>query len=154
SYCSGLGVEHRLRMSDLPVIVRPWLGWLLGEVAQSILSLEEFDKLWETRAALCPDPFVGEERDSSWALLHSLSAGKHAKTLDLVQLRNIVARSRPPIELCYSELGSSGPILSTIHASKGREADMVVLAMPRHSEHLDDGHSIDIASIFEEGRVY
>src|SRR5581483_6692515 len=26
SYCSQAGVEHRLRMSDLPVVVRPWLG--------------------------------------------------------------------------------------------------------------------------------
>lgn len=35
SYCSQAGVEHRLRMSDLPIVVRPWLGWLLGETVQA-----------------------------------------------------------------------------------------------------------------------
>jgi hypothetical protein len=155
SYCSQAGVEHRLRMSDLPVVVRPWLGWLLGETVQAILDREDFDKLWESRGSICPVPFLGERRDDCWALLHRLAAGSRPSTLDLVQLRNIVARVRPPIELCYAELGVTGPILSTIHASKGREADTVVLVMPPHQEggkERRDG--TDSAAIFEEGRVY
>lgn len=155
SYCSGAGVEHRLRMSDVPLLVRPWLGWLLGEVTQSILSREELDKLWEARASLCAAPFVGEERDAAWVLLHRLAAGKRPKTLDLVLLRSIVARPRPPLELCYSELGNTGPILGTIHASKGREADTVVLVMPPHQEREGDkSYGTDTAAVFEEGRVY
>jgi hypothetical protein len=155
SYCSQAGVEHRLRMSDLPVVVRPWLGWLLGETVQAILDREDFDKLWESRASLCSAPFMGEQRDNCWALLHRLVAGSRQRTIDLVHLRNIVARARPPIELCYPELGATGPILSTIHASKGREADMVVLVMPPHRDRAAvarDG--TDSAAIFEEGRVY
>ncbi|WP_281316397.1 UvrD-helicase domain-containing protein [Polyangium sp. y55x31] len=154
SYCSQAGVEHRLRMSDVPIVVRPWLGWLLGETVQAILNQEEFDKLWESRASLCSAPFLGEERDTCWTLLHRLAAGSRPKTLDLVHLRNIVARSRPPIELCYSELGSRGPILGTIHASKGREADTVVLVMPPHQDHAEGGLDGDNAAVFEEGRVY
>ena len=155
SYCSQARVEHRLRMSDLPVIVRPWLGWLLGETVEAILDHEDFDKLWESRASLCPAPFVGEQRDACWALLHRLAAGHRPHTLDLMHLRDIVARARPPVELCCPELGSTGPILGTIHASKGREADVVVLVMPPpHSHGGDARDGTDSAEIFEEGRVY
>jgi hypothetical protein len=155
SYCSQAGIEHRLRMSDLPVVVRPWLGWLLGETEQAILDQEHFEKLWESRASLCAAPFVGEQRDACWAILHRFAAGSRSRTLDLVHLRNVVARARPPIELCYPELGSVGSILGTIHASKGREADTVVLVMPPHHDH-DGGaqNGMDSAEIFEEGRVY
>ena len=155
SYCSEAGVEHRLRMSDLPVVVRPWLGWLLGETEQAILDRKDFDNLWELRASLCDAPFVGEQRDACWALLHRLAAGSRPLTLDLVHVRNLVTRARPPIELCYPELGLRGPILGTIHASKGREADVVVLVMPPHHDHADDPRDeTDSAEIFEEGRVY
>jgi len=155
SYCSQAGVEHRLRMSDLPVVVRPWLGWLLGETVKAILDRDDFDKLWESRGSLCPAPFIGEQRDDCWALLHRLAAGSRPRTIDLVHLRNIVARARPPLELCYPELGPTGPILGTIHASKGREADTVVLVMPPHQERGDETRKgTDSAAISEEGRVY
>jgi len=155
SYCSQAGVEHRLRMSDVPIVVRPWLGWLLGEVTQAILGRDDFDKLWDSRAKLASAPFLGEQRDVSWNILHRFAAGVHPNTIDLVRLRGIVARARPPIELCYPELGSRGPILGTIHASKGREADIVVLVMPPPNDHKEDGRvGTDSAMVFEEGRVY
>ena len=155
SYCSQAGIEHRLRMSDLPVVVRPWLGWLLGETEQAILDQEHFERLWESRGSLCAAPFIGEQRDACWALLHRFAAGSRPRTLDLVHLRNVIARARPPIEFCYPELGAAGPILGTIHASKGREADTVVLVMPPHHDQGDDVQDgMDSAEIFEEGRVY
>ena len=64
-------------------------------------------------------------------LLHHLAAGVEPATVDLVHLRQIVSLSRPPVEVCLPDLGTTGPILGTIHASKGREADTVVLVMPR-----------------------
>ena len=32
SYCSAANLVHRLRMSDVSIVIWPWLGWLLGEV--------------------------------------------------------------------------------------------------------------------------
>lgn len=155
SYCSQAGVEHRLRMSEMPIVIRPWLGWLLGETVESILGREDFDRLWTAREALCTVPFLGEQRDDCWSLLHRLAAGPRPRTLDLVHLRRIVARGRPPLELCYPEFGVTGPILGTIHASKGREADTVVLVMPSHQETAGEAQGgTDSAAIFEEGRVY
>ena len=152
SYCSQADVQHRLRMSDLPVVVRPWIGWLFGEVRQAIIGKDDFERLWAARHAVAPAAFEGEQRDQAWELLHRFAAGRRPGTIDLVQLRRWIARTRPPIEFCYPDLGCFGPILGTIHASKGREADTVVLVMSSLREQDDDGR--DAARVFEEGRVY
>ena len=156
SYCSEAGVEHRLRMSDLPVVVHPWLGWLFGEVGEAILSREEFDNLWDLRAAIAPAAFDGQQRDDAWSMLHQLVAGSRPRMIDLVLLRRLIARARPPLELCASDLGVRGPILGTIHASKGREADTVVLAMPSARDVRANGAAVGAgnALMVEEGRVY
>jgi len=155
SYCSEAGIEHRLRMSDVPVVVRPWIGWLFSDVGRAIVSRDEFDKLWETRGSLAPAALDGEGRDESWNVLHRLAAGHRTRTIDLPRLCELVGRSRPPVELCYPDVGNTGPILGTIHASKGREADTVVLVMPPPNEQSEDGSDgVDSALLFEEGRVY
>ena len=154
SYCSQAGLEHRLRMSNLPVVIRPWLGWLFGEVTQTTITREEFDKLWDERRAIAAEPFAAEQPDACWRTLHQLSAAARPSRIDLVLLRSIVARSRPPLELCHSELGDAGPILGTIHASKGREADIVMLVMPPPRQREETGPTADTALVFEEGRVY
>ena len=106
------------------------------------------------RASLATAPFLGEQRDDCWNILHRLAAGSRPNTIDLVHLRGIVARARPPVELCCPDLGTQGPILGTVHASKGREADTVVLVMPSPNERNHDSHDADSALLFEEGRVY
>jgi len=155
SFSSEVGVEHRLRMSHTPVVVRPWIGWLLGEVTQSFIAKDDFDGLWESRAAISSAPFEDEDRDLAWNICHRLAAGRWPMTIDLEQFRRILARARPPVELCYPDLGNKGPILGTIHASKGREADTVVLVMPPPQEHTADAATGNHrAQVFEEGRVY
>jgi hypothetical protein len=156
SYCSDAGIEHRLRLSGLPTIVKPWLGWLLGEETTAVITRQGLEKLWNIRSEVCPQPFAGEGRDDAWSLLHRLAAGKRQDTIDLVHLRTIVSRSRPPLELCFPEMGNGGPILGTIHASKGREADTVVLVFPPPQQPQEDTTTTEgeRAAIFEEGRVY
>ena len=155
SYCSTAGIQHRLRMSGLPVVVRPWIGWVFGEYIEAFTTRERFSELWDSRGAVAPEPLAGEDRDACWRLLHRVSAGKRSGTIDLVQLRRLVSRSRPPAEICYPELGTAGPILGTIHASKGREEDTVVLVMPPPPDLCDDGvHGRNGAMVYEEGRVY
>ena len=151
SYCSGAGVQHRLRMSGVPTIVKPWLGWLFAEFDKALITNQEFDTLWAERMAISPAPLEGEQKENAWALLHKLAAGQMSGVVDMVHLRSILSRSRPPVEVCLPDLGVVGPILGTIHASKGREADTVVLVMPpAHYREPDASHE----SVLEEGRVY
>ena len=151
SYLSVHQVQHRLRMSGTPVVIRPWLGWLFAEYTEALITFEEFQDLWGRRLDMCASPFEGETQDDAWALLHKLAAGKRPGTVDLVQLRQVLSRSRPPVEVCLPDLGTTGPILGTIHASKGRQSDTVVLVMPQS---YSGSESDSRESRLEEGRVY
>ena len=151
SYCSSKGVQHRLRMSGLPLVVRPWVGWLFSEFEKALISWQEFETLWAHRSKICGAPLEGEQLDSAWELLRNLAAGDRPGVVDLVYLRAVLSRSRPPVEVCQPELGVAGPILGTIHASKGREADTVALVLPPES-YAGQFHSSDAA--LEESRVY
>ena len=151
SYCSKLGVQHRLRMSGVPTTVRPWIGWLFADFERPLITKQEFEDLWHKRLDVSAVPFEGEQAGSAWALLRRIAAGEWEGVVDLAYLRRIVSRSRPPVELCLPDLGTEGPILGTIHASKGREADTVALVLP------SDGYrsqSESHAEELEEGRVY
>jgi hypothetical protein len=154
SYCSEANVEHRLRMSGTPIVVRPWIGWLFGEHTQSFIERDDFNHLWQARADLASQPLAGVERDAAWSLLHRLAADRGSASIDLEILRGLVSRSRPPIELCESDVGYRGPILGTIHASKGREADTVVLVMPHPVATSSEAGDTADSDMFEEGRVY
>nr|WP_237212504.1 ATP-binding domain-containing protein [Ruegeria lacuscaerulensis] len=50
------------------------------------------------------------------------------------KLRRRLSQKRPPIDLTTQEYGLFGPIVGTIHASKGREAQNVVLLLPTGAE--------------------
>ncbi|MYC85677.1 MAG: AAA family ATPase [Acidimicrobiia bacterium] len=151
SYCTSYGVQHRLRMAGVPTMVHPWIGWMFAEFGKPLVTRREFDVLWDQRAAVSPTPFEGEDKDKAWTVLRQLAAGGRNNVVDLTYLRKLVSRTHPPIELSLPNLGMTGPILGTIHASKGREADSVALVCPavrRRSE------SDSRAEEREEGRVY
>ena len=48
---------------------------------------------------------------------------------------------RPPVEVSILDGGESGPILGTIHASKGREAEEVLLAISNTGKELNEEES-------------
>ncbi len=129
------GIPHRVRMSGLPVCLAPWIGAALAEHTDADLSRDRFIALWadsveETSLATC-------EADDAWAHLVRI-AGRTQTVVEMRLLRQRLGRKQPPAELCNAELGLHGPIVGTIHASKGREADTVHLMLPHaHSENLD-----------------
>ena len=151
SYCSNLEVQHRLRMSGLPLVVRPWLGWLLAEFDKPLITAQEFQALWSQRISISPAPFEGECEESAWGTLRHLAAAGRPDAVNLVHLRSLMSRSRPPVELCLPEVGVTGSILGTIHASKGREADTVELVLPPDGAL---GRDVSLDAALEEGHVY
>ena len=136
------GIPHRVRMSGLPVCLAPWIGATLSEHTEADLNRNRFMRLWAdgvhgTSLATC-------EADDAWAHLVRI-AGRTQTVVDMRLLRQRLGRKQPPAELCHAELGLHGPIVGTIHASKGREADTVHLM-------LSDTHGRDIDQD-EEARV-
>lgn len=114
---------YRLRMSGLPIPIHAWIGELLWNWADRRIGSQDFSAL--AAAAGWPET----ERLKRWGLLHELG-GAADGSLDLHRLRRQLARSSPPLLVASPEFGSEGPILGTIHASKGREADHVSLWLP------------------------
>ncbi len=120
------GIPHRVRMSGLPVCLAPWIGAALSEYTGADLSWDVFmtlwtDKVYGTSLATC-------DADDAWANLVRI-AGRTQTVVEMRLLRQRLGRKQPPAELCHAELGLHGPIVGTIHASKGREADTVHLML-------------------------
>lgn len=119
---------HRLRMSGLPPRIRPWLAAMFWDYTDVRLVRSRFETLWLARVSGeivqgAPGP------ETAWALLEEV-AGEGGGVVDMARLRGALARQSPPILFCSPEFGDTGPVLGTIHASKGREADDVFLFMP------------------------
>jgi hypothetical protein len=133
SFLTSSGIPHRVRMSGLPVCLVPWIGAALSEYTARDLSKAGFEELWASRVrgtSLAP-------YDSGEAWHHLVRIGGRTETVvDMRLLRQRLGRKQPPAELCAAELGDRGPIVGTIHASKGREADTVHL-MLSESSHPD-----------------
>lgn len=133
-------VPHRIRMSGLPTCIWSWVGACLSELAGSRLTRTTFHRLWAARVA------GGSHADctveDAWILLVEY-AGRSETEIDLRKLRSVLGRSQPPADFCRAELGTTGAILGTIHAAKGREASTVHLMLPiqqeaNENEDLDD----------------
>lgn len=121
-------IPHRLRMSGLPQRIRPWLAALFWDWHAPRVSRDGFVALWRERitgaaAAGAPQP------DEAWALLVEV-AGESIESVGLSRVRDRLGRSAAPLVFCSPEYGDSGPVLGTIHASKGREANEVHLFLP------------------------
>jgi hypothetical protein len=126
--------QHRLRLSGLPPRILPWCGLLLhGQIGHE-LTRTEFEHLWENQVSpILPD----FPKEPAWSLLVE-TAGKTATVIDLHRLRSVLGRSNPPASFTSPEYGDAGPILGTIHASKGREAEDVCLYLPPEADEDDE----------------
>jgi hypothetical protein len=125
---------HRLRLSGLPARVLPWPGLLLRNHAASKLTRFDFEKLWEGQVRpVLPDT----SKDAAWALLVE-TAGETDTVISITRLRTVLGRANPPATFTSPEYGDSGPIIGTIHASKGREAEEVCLYLPPEADEDDE----------------
>lgn len=119
---------HRIRMSGLPMAIKPWIGICLNDYCEKLLSKKEFEIIWVNRRE-----YLYEKEtlncSKAWNLLVK-HAGLTEFSVEMKELRKVLSRTPPPLDFLCPEFGLSGPILGTIHASKGREAEEVDLMIP------------------------
>jgi hypothetical protein len=127
-------IPHRLRMSGLPVRILPWVSRLFWNHAERRLTRTNFDKLWSDQVASHPG---APDADAIWQLMVE-TAGDSPAIIDIHRLRTVLGRSGPPATFTSPEYGDAGPIIGTIHASKGREAEEVCLYLPPEPEDDDE----------------
>ena len=139
------GIAHRIRMSGLPQVIEPWIGLLLAGWTEGILTQDDFLERWAAHAGSPAVSQSGRSPESAWRSLQRLGHARRGH-VDIGKLRVALSRARAPVEVAVADIGAGGPILGTIHASKGREADDVVLMLPGDKVGEDTDH-------LEEGRV-
>ncbi len=138
------GVPHRVRMSGLPTSVHSWVGVCLWDHVAGLLTRKVFLEAWDRRVQGTHHAIL--ESEAAWELLVEV-AGKSRTAVDFRRLRGVLGRSAPPATFCRAEVGTHGPVVGTIHAAKGREADTVHLMLPGK---IDDPEQVDVD---EEARV-
>ena len=128
------GRNFRLRLTGRPTRVDPWIGALLGgHPASQRLSRDTFQACHEALG-----PAVERDAEECWAILLDLDGSGR----DYVSAGHVAdGLAEPPLDLLVDHEGTSGPLLSTIHAIKGREAERAMLLLSRapHGDTLDWG---------------
>ena len=144
SFANSEKIQHRIRMSGLPTMVHPWLGQLLANYTDNTIDRDAFLTLWtyQGRRLLNAD----FDLDSAWNLIFDL--GRRGSVVSVPEVRKKLARTPPEFRATLPDLGAAGPIISTIHASKGREADEVILRLPPEKKLTKEHSELD-----EESRV-
>ena len=121
----------RLRLSGYGATLPAWLAMCFWDFLEPYLGERHFLDLWAARIESKAAPQYGPAE--AWQHLLRV-AGRNDGSVDMQKLRRRLGQARPPLELTLSEYGLQGPIVGTIHASKGREASNVVLLLPKGAE--------------------
>lgn len=123
-FCS---TPHSLRLSGYGANLPPWIAAIFHDWMRPRMDLDAFGQRWQERLGGGCTPEYGPEE--AWSRLIRLAGGSD-DALDVNLLRQVLSRRAASAELAVPEFGLPGPVLGTIHASKGREADSVLLLMP------------------------
>lgn len=126
------GRRFRLRLPDRPLRIEPWIGAVLGGLPPSErISRDAFSELHDTL-----NPPVARDVEGCWDILRDLDGSGR----DTILIGHVAeALEEPPLELISDHEGSGGPLLSTIHAIKGREDQRAMLLFSKapHGDEVD-----------------
>jgi hypothetical protein len=150
SFLRSANVPHKIRMSGIQEIVHPWIGRVVSEFTEDSISRSQFVELWKLRIG-CSTAIsnVNADPDAAWRLLEAHAWDR--KKVSVRRLREILLRSRPPVDFIVDEKFLDGPVIGTIHSSKGREAERIHLMLPPDS--FINGDRFTPNEIAEEERV-
>jgi len=141
-------ISYRLRLSGFPVLIDPWIARCFWDHTEERISESDFAELYAKRTGIKEM----SEIESKWRDLHR-EVGSDAHRISVRKLSNLL--SRPNVPSCFSspDYGVSGPILGTIHASKGRETDNVWLFVPNEPHYRKIEENRRFEEILEEARI-
>ena len=125
AWLAGDGHQFRLRMSGYSSRIAPWLGAVFCDWPSPMMRRDDFLKRWADRV---PDHWRSPSVEQAWQSLFR-HAGNSATNVDVKRLREVLSRRQTPLDFASPEMGEGGPILGTIHASKGRESEEVHLML-------------------------
>jgi hypothetical protein len=137
AWLAAKGIPHRLRMGGLPQPVAPWVAALLHDAFEKnnrlpSLPRESCEVAWN---ALGEGYLTrGWTFERAWPVLRQMGAEGRAR-IDVRKVADALLLGRVPDDLHTRELGSGGPVLGTVHGSKGREGSRVLYMVPAAEDH-------------------
>jgi hypothetical protein len=143
------GLHYCLRPRSEDYALPPWIGRVLGLIKLPRISKQQFLEEWAQRI---PEDYLPDQ-ELAWRWLTRIT-GEDRGSLDLEKLRHELYRGRrlPDEADALLDAGSNGLMLSTIHASKGREFDRVVVLDPKrkknqeNEDHLEEARVLYVAA--------
>lgn len=125
------GIQHYVRPRSTEYALPPWIGRVLGPSREHRLSSQQFEDLWSRQIGDQSEIDAGQ----AFRWLKRLE-GRQRPTLDCRELQHrLYLGHRLPDDADASLTGFDGPLsISTIHSSKGREFDHVVVLTPNSSK--------------------
>lgn len=141
-------IAYRLRLSGFPVLIDAWIARCFWDFTEDRISEADFAELYSKRTEVTDS----KEIEMRWRDLHR-EVGSDAHRISVRKLSNLLAR--PNVPSCFSspDYGVSGPILGTIHASKGRETDNVWLFVPNEPHYRKIEEEKRFEEVLEEARI-
>lgn len=136
---SKLGVPHQLRFGGLPQAPSAWIAAVLNEAfsvsGETAIRRSDIEDAWERVATTSASLTAGWEFEQAWRMLRALGGDRSMKKIiDVRAVAAKLASGTLPDDINRRELGASGPIISTVHGSKGREAAHVWVLLTRDEE--------------------
>jgi len=116
---------YRLRMNGMPNIIHSWIGKIFWDFLENEITYDDFSKIWTERISSNNSELL----NYSWKMLNEYF-GVSESRVDVKYMNRRLSSNSPPMDFCTPEFGNSGPIVATIHTSKGREAEDVYLYFP------------------------
>lgn len=132
AWLAGAGIPHRLRLGGLPQPVAPWVAALLHDAYEKNGHLPSITRdTCEQAWAVLGDSYLtrGWTFERAWPVLRRMAA-EGSRRIDARRVADTLLRGQVPDDLHTRELGSGGPVLGTVHGSKGREGSRVVFMVP------------------------
>ena len=116
---------YRLRMNGMPNVIYSWIGKIFWDYIENEITYDDFSKVWIDRISSNNIELL----NYSWKMLNEYF-GVSLNRVDVKYMNRRLSSNSPPMDFCTPEFGNSGPIIATIHTSKGREAEDVYLYFP------------------------
>lgn len=131
SWLTNQKVTHRLRFGSLPYAVAPWIAFIANATPGNDVSENQFDTAWRLASERHPALLARWEHDPAWRMFRTLGWDAPSKRVSCSKVAERLIRGGLPDDLSMKEIGTSGPIIGTIHGSKGREAPTVFACLRR-----------------------
>jgi len=126
--------SFRVRMGGIARVVPSWVALVLNHAFLETDSLkinrDEFGEAWSAIESQHPHSLAEQTVDEGWKALLRVAGSPLASICDIKRVADAVWRGVAADGAFGCEPGRHGPVVGTIHSSKGREALTVMLYLP------------------------